>query len=104
GLDHSGGRRLPGPAAPDRRRPDRRSSEGLSMGHVVVRNLIKKYGDLQVVHGIDFEIEDGELVVLVWPSGCGKSTILRMIAGLETVSGGEIVIDDNVVNDVPPRE
>ena len=59
---------------------------------------------LQVVHGIDFEINDGEFVVLVGPSGCGKSTILRMIAGLETVTGGEIVIDDEVVNDVPPRE
>jgi multiple sugar transport system ATP-binding protein len=74
------------------------------MAHVVVKNLIKKYGDLQVVHGIDFEINDGEFVVLVGPSGCGKSTILRMIAGLETVTGGEIVIDSEVVNDMPPRE
>jgi multiple sugar transport system ATP-binding protein len=74
------------------------------VAHVVVRNLIKKYGDLQVVHGIDFEITDGEFVVLVGPSGCGKSTILRMIAGLETVTGGEVVIDNEVVNDVPPRE
>ena len=74
------------------------------MAHVVVKNLIKKYGDLQVVHGIDFEINDGEFVVLVGPSGCGKSTILRMIAGLETVTGGEVVIDNEVVNDVPPRE
>ena len=64
------------------------------MAHVVIENLVKKYGDLQVVHGIDFEINDGEFVVLVGPSGCGKSTILRMIAGLETVTGGEIVIDD----------
>ena len=74
------------------------------MAHLVVRNLIKKYGDLQVVHGIDFEINDGEFVVLVGPSGCGKSTILRMIAGLETVTGGEVAIDGEVVNDVPPRE
>ena len=74
------------------------------MAHVVVRDLVKKYGELQVVHGIDFEIDDGEFVVLVGPSGCGKSTILRMIAGLETVTGGEIVIDDEVVNDMPPRE
>jgi multiple sugar transport system ATP-binding protein len=74
------------------------------MAHVVVKNLMKKYGELQVVHGIDFEINNGEFVVLVGPSGCGKSTILRMIAGLETVTGGEIVIDDEVVNDVPPRE
>jgi len=74
------------------------------MAHVVVRDLFKKYGDLQVVHGIDFEIGDGEFVVLVGPSGCGKSTILRMIAGLETVTGGEIIINDRVVNDIPPRD
>jgi multiple sugar transport system ATP-binding protein len=74
------------------------------MAHVVVEKLVKKYGELQVVHGIDFEINDGEFVVLVGPSGCGKSTILRMIAGLETVTGGEIAINDQVVNDVPPRE
>jgi multiple sugar transport system ATP-binding protein len=74
------------------------------MAHVVVRELAKRYGDLEVVHNIDFEINDGEFVVLVGPSGCGKSTILRMIAGLETVTGGEIAIDGNVVNDVPPRE
>ena len=64
------------------------------MAHVVVKQLFKKYGELEVVHGIDFEIGDGEFVVLVGPSGCGKSTILRMIAGLETVTGGEIVIND----------
>src|SRR6476646_7593136 len=74
------------------------------MAYVVVNKLIKKYGELEVVHGIDFEINNSEFVVLVGPSGCGKSTILRMIAGLETVTGGEIVIDDAVVNDVPPRE
>src|SRR5260221_10007888 len=74
------------------------------MAHVVVRNLVKKYGELQVVHGIDFEINNSEFVVLVGPSGCGKSTILRMIAGLETVTGGEIAIDDEIVNDKPPRE
>src|SRR5579863_4711940 len=74
------------------------------MAHVVVKKLIKKYGDLQVIHAIDFSIGDGEFVVLVGPSGCGKSTILRMIAGLETVTGGEILIDGAVVNDVPPRE
>jgi multiple sugar transport system ATP-binding protein len=74
------------------------------MAQVVVKNLIKKYGDVQVVHGIDFEIGNGEFVVLVGPSGCGKSTILRMIAGLETVTGGEIAIDGDIVNDVPPRE
>jgi len=73
------------------------------MAHVVVKGLVKKYGELQVVHGIDFEINRGEFVVLVGPSGCGKSTILRMIAGLESVTGGDIVIDDTLVNDIPPR-
>jgi multiple sugar transport system ATP-binding protein len=74
------------------------------MAHVVVSRLIKKYGELEVVHGIDFEIVDREFLVLVGPSGCGKSTILRMIAGLETVTGGEIRIDDRIVNDMPPRD
>jgi multiple sugar transport system ATP-binding protein len=73
------------------------------MAHVVVRDLVKRYGELQVVHGIDFEINQGEFLVLVGPSGCGKSTILRMIAGLESVTGGDIAIDDHIVNDVPPR-
>ncbi|WP_163266268.1 ABC transporter ATP-binding protein [Chelativorans alearense] len=74
------------------------------MAHVVVSQLFKKYGELQVVHGVDFEIGDGEFMVLVGPSGCGKSTILRMIAGLETVTGGEILVNDRVVNDIPPRD
>jgi multiple sugar transport system ATP-binding protein len=73
------------------------------MTHVVVRNLIKKYGELQVVHGINFDIRKGEFLVLVGPSGCGKSTILRMIAGLESVTGGEVLVGDQVINDVPPR-
>ncbi len=74
------------------------------MAQVVVDRLFKKYGELEVVHGIDFEIKDGEFLVLVGPSGCGKSTILRMIAGLENVTGGEISIDGQVVNDIPPRD
>ena len=74
------------------------------MTHLAVRQLYKKYGELEVVHGIDFEIGDGEFVVLVGPSGCGKSTILRMIAGLESVTGGEIAVDGRVVNDTLPRE
>jgi len=74
------------------------------MAHLEVKRLFKKYGDLEVVHGIDFEIGDGEFVVLVGPSGCGKSTILRMIAGLELVTGGEIVVDGLVVNDMLPRD
>ncbi len=74
------------------------------MTNVAIKNLFKKYGELQVVHGINFEIADGEFVVLVGPSGCGKSTILRMIAGLESVTGGEVLINGELVNDMPPRE
>jgi len=74
------------------------------MAEVSVRKLVKKYGNLEVVHGIDFDVGAGEFVVLVGPSGCGKSTTLRMIAGLETVSGGEILINGETVNDVPPRD
>ena len=74
------------------------------MAQVTVRQLVKKYGELEVVHGIDFDIGDREFCVLVGPSGCGKSTILRMIAGLESVSGGEVAINGRVVNDDAPRE
>jgi multiple sugar transport system ATP-binding protein len=74
------------------------------MAQVSVRKLVKKYGQMEVVHGIDFDVADKEFVVLVGPSGCGKSTTLRMIAGLETVTGGEIFINGEPVNDVPPRD
>jgi multiple sugar transport system ATP-binding protein len=74
------------------------------MAHVAVNALFKRYGELEVVHGIDFETGDGEFLVLVGPSGCGKSTILRMIAGLETVNSGLISIGGRVVNNMPPRD
>jgi len=74
------------------------------MAHVAIKNLVKTYGALEVVHGVSFEIRDGEFVVLVGPSGCGKSTILRMIAGLEPITGGEVVLNDRVVNDDAPRD
>ncbi len=73
------------------------------MATVAFRDLIKKYGDLQVVHGIDLAINDGEFIVLVGPSGCGKSTTLRMLAGLEDITSGEILIGDRVVNEIAPR-
>ena len=60
------------------------------MAEVTVRNVVKRYGTVQVMHGVSVDIEDGQFVVLVGPSGCGKSTLLRMIAGLEQISGGEI--------------
>ncbi|WP_299934943.1 sn-glycerol-3-phosphate ABC transporter ATP-binding protein UgpC [uncultured Pelagimonas sp.] len=74
------------------------------MTEVTLSNVVKKYGAHQAVHGIDLDIADGEFVVLVGPSGCGKSTTLRMIAGLEDISGGEVSIGGRVVNDLPPRE
>ena len=71
---------------------------------VSLRQLVKVYGRQVVVKGIDLDIEKGSFVAFVGPSGCGKSTTLRMIAGLETVSHGEIRIGDRVVNDVPSRD
>ncbi|WP_339859995.1 sn-glycerol-3-phosphate ABC transporter ATP-binding protein UgpC [Thalassospira alkalitolerans] len=74
------------------------------MAQVHLRNVVKKYGVLEVVHAINLDIADSEFVVLVGPSGCGKSTTLRMVAGLEAISGGEVHIGGRVVNDLPPRE
>src|SRR5579859_456028 len=75
------------------------------MAEVSCRKVVKNYdGGVQAVKGIDLEIADQEFVVLVGPSGCGKSTTLRMIAGLEEISDGEIWIGGDVVNDVPPRD
>ena len=73
------------------------------MATIELRKLVKSYGKTDVIHGIDLGIKDGEFVVLVGPSGCGKSTTLRMIAGLEDISGGEIRIGDQVVNDLDPK-
>jgi len=74
------------------------------MAEVVLRNLVKRFGEVEAVRGIDVEIAEGEFVVLVGPSGCGKSTTLRMIAGLEEVTAGEVLIGGDVVNDVPPKD
>src|SRR5436190_7229794 len=74
------------------------------MAHVTLRSLAKDYEGTPAVRGIDLDIQDKQFVVLVGPSGCGKSTTLRMIAGLEDISGGEILIDGEVVNDVPPKD
>src|SRR5687768_14841189 len=75
-----------------------------AMAAVTVRNIRKSFGDLEVIHGIDLNIEDGSFVVLLGPSGCGKSTLLRMIAGLEPISAGEISIGGRVVNDLHPKD
>ncbi|HYZ33526.1 MAG TPA: sn-glycerol-3-phosphate ABC transporter ATP-binding protein UgpC [Crenalkalicoccus sp.] len=75
------------------------------MAQLNIRNVVKEYeGGVQAVKGIDLDIADHEFVVLVGPSGCGKSTTLRMIAGLEEITGGEISIGGTVVNDIPPRD
>jgi multiple sugar transport system ATP-binding protein len=74
------------------------------MATVQLRDIVKLYGDFVAVKGIDLDIEDGTFVVFVGPSGCGKSTILRMIAGLETISHGDLRIGERLVNDVPSRD
>ena len=74
------------------------------MAQLEIREVVKRYGDLEVVHGVSIDIADGEFVVVVGPSGCGKSTLLRMVAGLETISAGEILIDGEVVNDIEPKD
>jgi len=74
------------------------------MASVSFRDVRKTFGKVKVIHGIGFDIADGEFVVLVGPSGCGKSTLLRMLAGLEEISGGEILVDDKVVNDLESKD
>jgi multiple sugar transport system ATP-binding protein/alpha-glucoside transport system ATP-binding protein len=70
------------------------------MAGLTLRDVRKSYGDVQVMHGVNLDIVDGEFVVFVGPSGCGKSTLLRMIAGLEEISAGSVAIGDREVNDV----
>src|SRR6186713_3203466 len=74
------------------------------MANVELRNVTKKYGNLQVIHGIDMQVADGEFIVIVGPSGCGKSTLLRMVAGLEEITAGEVSIDGRVVNNLEPKD
>ncbi|MCP4691361.1 MAG: ATP-binding cassette domain-containing protein, partial [Desulfobacterales bacterium] len=74
------------------------------MAAVLLKNVIKRYGASEIIHGVNLEIRDGEFVVLVGPSGCGKSTTLRMVAGLEEISDGEIRIGSRVVNHISPRD
>src|SRR5262249_45313230 len=74
------------------------------MADVALRNVVKRFDEVEAVRNISLNIPDNEFVVLVGPSGCGKSTTLRMIAGLEEVTEGEILIGGDVVNDVPPQD
>lgn len=74
------------------------------MANVVFENVAKRFGKVSIIENLNLEIHDQEFMVLVGPSGCGKSTALRMIAGLEEISDGKIVIGDRVVNDLPPKD
>lgn len=74
------------------------------MSEVVLEKVVKCFGDIEVVHGIDLQVNSKEFVVLVGPSGCGKSTTLRMIAGLEEISEGDLSIGDRIVNDIAPKD
>jgi multiple sugar transport system ATP-binding protein len=74
------------------------------MTSLTLRGITKRYGTVEVIHGVDLDVPSGEFVVFVGPSGCGKSTLLRMIAGLEAITGGEFCIDGVRVNEVPPAQ
>src|SRR6187551_2099837 len=74
------------------------------MASVSFQNVEKAFGATKVIHGISFDIQDGEFMVLVGPSGCGKSTLLRMLAGLEEITAGTIAIDARPVNDVDSKD
>ena len=74
------------------------------MAAIILENLVKSYGEVEVLHHVKGEITDGELIVIVGPSGCGKSTLLRMIAGLEKITAGEISIGGKMVNNLEPAD
>src|SRR6202045_3632285 len=74
------------------------------MAPVVIRNLNKKFDEVHAVQDVNLEIRDKEFVVLVGPSGCGKTTTLRMVAGLESISSGDVLIGERIVNELPPMD
>ena len=74
------------------------------MAEVTLRQIRKNYGNVEIIHGVDLEINSGEFIVFVGPSGCGKSTLLRMVAGLEEISDGDLHIGGTRVNDLAPRD
>ncbi len=74
------------------------------MAQVILKDVTKRFGNVTAVDNISLDIKDKEFIVLVGPSGCGKSTTLRMVAGLEEITSGDIYIGDTVVNDVPPKD
>ncbi len=74
------------------------------MADVQLKNVYKSFGDTEVLHGVDLEVNDNEFAVFVGPSGCGKSTLLRLIAGLEDLTAGEISISNERVEHLPPAK
>jgi len=74
------------------------------MSDVRMKSIYKQFGNTEVIHGVDLEVKDNEFVVFVGPSGCGKSTLLWLIAGLEDVTSGEIEIDGEQVDNLPPAK
>ena len=74
------------------------------MNSIVFKDVCKSYGDAKIVKSLNLEINEGERLILLGPSGCGKSTTLRMIAGLEEITSGELIMGGRVINDVPPGE
>src|SRR4051812_44548949 len=79
-------------------------TRGIILGSLKIENIRKSFGRVEVLKGIDLEVRDGEFVVFVGPSGCGKSTLLRIIAGLEDTSTGDVLIDGDKVNNLPPAK
>ncbi len=84
--------------------PPAYTHRGMNMAAVKLVGIVKRFGDIQVVHGVHLEIADGEFVVLVGPSGCGKTTLMRMVAGLEDISEGELLIGGKLANQLPPQK
>ena len=74
------------------------------MNSIVFNNVCKSYGDAKIVKSLNLEIKEGERLILLGPSGCGKTTTLRMIAGLEEITSGELYMGGRVINDIPPGE
>ena len=74
------------------------------MASVSLKGVRKAFDGVEIIHGVDCDIEDGDFIVILGPSGCGKSTLLRMIAGLERITAGEIAIGGRIVNELEPKD